>query len=333
VTGTPDPTQSRAVLIGISTYSRMPKSKQLPAVRNNLDKLADLLCDERVWGLPRDHCTVLRDVDSPESAIQAIRAAAKAAADCLVFYYAGHGLAAPAIDDDLYLALSPAYEPGGTHLALRYALISSLIRNDSHAKGKVVILDCCWSGLAIKNSMSGDEIGPSVAIDGTAVLTACAATRRALSPPDENFTAFTGALIDILDYGIPDAGPTLKVQTIFSALRQRLRLRQLPLPELAGFGGAAEIVLGHNTAWQSKVDIAPVSAPSASKSIVTTQELSPEAVKARIQTLVRAGAYEEALTQRLESSQIGRQELLQELILQLRRMGLYEEAAELERSN
>ncbi len=62
MTGLPDPSLSRAVLIGTGRYHTLA---DLDAVHNNLDALARALRDRRVWGLPASHCVVVEDADMP----------------------------------------------------------------------------------------------------------------------------------------------------------------------------------------------------------------------------------------------------------------------------
>lgn len=94
---------------------------------------------------------------------------------------------------------------------------------------KVVILDCCWSGKALKGAtMGADDLAAIAAVKGTAVLTACASTAKALSPAGEDCTAFTGALTQILYEGIrggpanSTSQPFSKAWTVGSAARTGL---------------------------------------------------------------------------------------------------------------
>ncbi|MET8779536.1 caspase family protein [Nocardia sp. NPDC004654] len=329
MTDVPDPQRSRAVLVGVSRYPKMSEARQLPAVEASVLELAKLLCDKAIWGLPPENCVVLQNSADADTVVQAIRSAASTATDALVFYYAGHGLSDPVMDDGLGLALSSSYEPGGTHTALRYEHVRREFLVQARAARRLVLLDCCWSGLAIPGAMGGEDgaVASAVAIEGTAVLTACAATRKALSPPGEPYTAFTGALIDVLADGIPDAGPTLTVQSIFTALQQRLSKRSRPLPQLASHGAGAEMTVSRNHGWRRPADATP---PTQSAEVPATPVRSAAAARARIRALTRAGAYDEAFAERLTASRPANEELLPDLIAYLRRTGRYREAAELE---
>lgn len=246
----PDPSASQALLIGVSVYHRMAKKRQLPAVEANLSRLSGLLRDPRVWGLPPANCTVLHQPDSDEVVIGALRDAVKRCEDTLLVYYAGHGLTEPLIDQDLHLALPETYEPGGTQLALQYKYVRRELRLATKIPRKAVVLDCCWSGLALQATMGQDDIAQAAAIEGTAVLTASAATSTALSPPGEACTAFTGALVDMLDRGVPNGPRLLDVSTLYQHLHTRLGSAARPLPQLGVSGTGSDIVLTLNTAWR-----------------------------------------------------------------------------------
>lgn len=181
MTTLPDPKASRALLVGVSKYLHMAEDRQLPSVKNNLDRLATALSSEWGWSLPVGHCTVLHQPHDAETVIQGLRATADAATDTALFYFAGHGLIDPTIGTGLYLGLSGSYEPHGTHTALGYEYVRSEMRRCG-ALRKVIVLDCCWSGKAATGLMGGERL--ATAVEGTAVLTATAATRPALAPPE-----------------------------------------------------------------------------------------------------------------------------------------------------
>lgn len=137
----------------------------------------------------------------------AVNAAASAASDALLFYFAGHGL----LDDrsDLYLALSRS-DSNLLHRAAWYDDIRREVVGTARAcYGKVVILDCCYSGRALQGGMGGSVLlADHARVDGTYLMTAAAETSLALVPLGEDYTAFTGALVDILVQGLSD-GPDL----------------------------------------------------------------------------------------------------------------------------
>ncbi|WP_328914106.1 MULTISPECIES: caspase, EACC1-associated type [unclassified Streptomyces] len=323
-----DPGASRAVLIGVSRYDAMPADRQLPAVARNLDALAALLTDPRVWGLPPEHCAVVREPADSEAVLAAIRAAARAVTGdgTLLVYYAGHGLTDPLKDGGgaLHLALPGSYEPGGTHLALDYGHVrTALLREAAGVPRKVVVLDCCWSALAIPGAMGGAANGTvfanSAAIEGTAVLTACAATRQARSPEGETYTAFTGALVDLLEQGLPGGPETLDVGTVYARLTARLGGRGMPAPQLGCTGDGSGIPLVRNTA----------AGPSGEHERGCGEAEEPPARDAAAE-LRRRGDYDQASRTLRSAAAVGDRDSVRDLAAHLRRSGHYAYAAELE---
>lgn len=69
----PDPTASRAVLIGTSSYRHLG---QLPMVGANLRDLSEALRDAMLWGLPEQHCTVVSDPSDASAMLDSVHRAA-----------------------------------------------------------------------------------------------------------------------------------------------------------------------------------------------------------------------------------------------------------------
>ncbi|WP_238013097.1 caspase family protein [Dactylosporangium sp. AC04546] len=222
----PDPHRSRAVLVGSGAYTEL---EPLPAVPANLRALQGLLTDPRVWGLPPEHCRVVEDPASTDAIRDALHDACRDASDALVFYYAGHGVV-EADGLDLYLT-TPRTSLEPIHAAVRYDDVRRLIAS-ARCASKVVLLDCCYSGLALAGAM-GDatQIVDRVSIDASYVMTATAETRLALAPPGERFTAFTGELVDVLRNGLPNAAELLEMGGIYWQLVRSLTDKQRPTPQ------------------------------------------------------------------------------------------------------
>jgi len=313
MTHLPDPTGSRAVLVGVSQYERMPPDRQLPTVSRGLDRLGELLCDQRIWGLPQENCIILHEPVDAEVVVGRLRTAAEEVRDTLVFYYAGHGLVDPALPgDELHLALPQAYEPGGTHLALSYAHVRREFNVAARGVRRVVILDCCWSGLAV-GGMGSDDLASTAAIEGTGVLTATAATKKALAPPDEQYPAFTGLLIDVLDRGVAGGTRLLDLATIYRHLSSQLAGKNRPRPQLGGSGEGAQIPLAWNVAWRE---------PAKRRVHADMTEM--------VLAFRRAGRYREADELQRQAAEAGEPSARKNRAMQLRRSGRYEDASGLE---
>ncbi|MFC0039595.1 caspase, EACC1-associated type, partial [Actinomadura rayongensis] len=252
----PDPAASRAVLIG--THSGCQDlgtwAGDLPSVARNTSRLQRLLTDGTVWGLSPEHCVELSQPEDERTVLDEVKRAARDATDTLLVYYAGHGmLVGPG--DDLYLALPGVDEPDQ---CLAYAHLSGrIVSNRSGSLRTVVILDCCFSGAAFRGQMGADQppkklqeqVAEKAEFHGACVLTASAETQPALAPPDDEFTVFTGELINIMSEGI-DGGPEfLDTGTLHGELKKRLALRPAtPEPQFGTRGQGGRIVLARNRA-------------------------------------------------------------------------------------
>jgi Protein kinase domain/Caspase domain len=243
----PDPARSRVVLIGASRFSS-GELPDLPAVRNNLDELARCL-----RGIGR--CAVVADPESPVALVDAVHDAATEAEDTLIVYYAGHGLVHPRTLGLLLAVVGSA--PGRTHTAVPYDQVRECLL-DSPAARKVVILDCCYSGRAF-----GGMADPTTAVaneaivEGTYLLASAPPNKQSLSPPGERFTAFTGALVNVLRKGIPDGPEHLRLDLIYRHVRDTLRRAALPEPQLRTANTAGELALIRNP-WRRAVVVEPI---------------------------------------------------------------------------
>ncbi|WP_165964228.1 caspase family protein [Actinomadura sp. KC216] len=236
------------MLVGTARYRHL---HDLPAVARNLEALASTFT-QGPWRLPPENCIQLLDTDDPRVVLDALHAAATEATDTLVFYYAGHGL----IDElggsnrHLHLAL-----PNASNELFHHGLVYDDVRrlmlsHRTNALRKVVILDCCYSGLATAQS-AADDLGPLTDIHGSFVLTATSATAPAFSPRYETYTTFTGALLKIINDGVPGAGPVLNMKTVFGHLTRELRSRAHPEPTAMNIDSGDDIAFLANAAHRS----------------------------------------------------------------------------------
>ena len=238
----PDPGASRAVLVGTSRYEHL---EPLPAVANNLRALAGLLSGPLSLQLPARHVSVVEDPAAAHTVVGAVRQAAAEATDTLVVYFAGHGL----VDarDQLVLAL-PGTEFGRVETGLPYDWVREVLLLDSRAERHVVILDCCYSGLALGRMSAGTGLADQAAVEGSFLLAAAAETRTALAPAGETYTAFTGALLEALRRGIPGGPALVDLGALYRHLRLTLEARGHPVPQARDRNSGAQVALGRNHA-------------------------------------------------------------------------------------
>ncbi|MER6206583.1 caspase, EACC1-associated type [Streptomyces sp. NPDC001642] len=236
-----DLTRSRAVIVGVGDYSDLPK---LPSVCASANAVAELFCDERVWGLQgSDHCKVLINPQSGEEVLDAIQDAAGEAQDTFVVYFAGHGLVGP--DGQLHLGL-PRSHPQRLHRAPAFEEVRRLLVHECGALRKVVFLDCCYSGRALGGYMGQPVSAASMEVEGTYVMTSSAETKLSLAPEGEPYTAFSGELVKALSLGVPGASDPLQMDMLFQHVHRELSVKSRPIPQRSVRNDGASIALFRN---------------------------------------------------------------------------------------
>ncbi|MGX1130453.1 hypothetical protein RKD49_002643 [Streptomyces glaucescens] len=245
----PDPAASRAVIIGVDTYQNL---EDLPAVANNIERLAALLTAEDLWGLPPEHLTVLSNPAGKDEVLDAVHTAATEAEDALLLYFAGHGLLSA--DADLRLAL-PHTDAERLYRGVAYDDVRDLIVQTGRALARVVILDCCYSGSALTGYMgAASGIANRTMAEGTYVMTSSAETKPAMAPPGEKYTAFTGELLSVIEEGVPGGPDPLRMDVLFAEVRDRLAARTgIPAPQQRARNAGHAIALVRNR-WQPHSD-------------------------------------------------------------------------------
>lgn len=259
---------SRAVLIGTSTFQHAESLPWLPAVNNNVTDLAAALTDAETGVLDLDHCTTVYTPDSPRSLLGQLRPVAKQAEDLLIVYYAGHGLR-DLNRDLLYLAVreTDPEELDGT--AVPYESLREIVAA-SPARTKLLILDCCYSGMAIGRMSSGGVESDEVAVRGTSVITSSPRNKKALSPPGERHTAFTAEVLSLLKNGPRIPGRQLDAAELFRSVTAAMARRGLPEPKMSTVDTAGMVVLRR-----------AVAAPSTRVAEAETAEATSGAVEAK----------------------------------------------------
>jgi hypothetical protein len=161
----------------------------------------------------------------------------------LLFYYCGHGMDA---GDRLYLSMAETIDDDAnrsrTGLALS-AVFDTICATKFKRRPVALILDCCFAGLACKESAA---CGPPHLL--MAVGPDVPATH---DPTSTGPTHFTGTLVELLREGDSEAGPWIDLDTAYGWLGPRLVARygegRRPYQQPTGEGSA--VVLGRNRAY------------------------------------------------------------------------------------
>lgn len=239
----PDPGASRAVLIGSSRFDHL---EPLPAVANNLAALAEVLALPTSWGLRPEHCVILANPGSADEVMAALRAASLEARDTLLVYYAGHGLVD--LQSRLQLAL-PKSQQDWPESSLHYEWLRQAVLA-GRSERQVLLLDCCFSGLALGTMAGGPpKLVDHASVEGSYLLAASSETSAALAPPGETYTAFTGQLLEVLRSGIVGGPELLELDAVYRYLKASLAAQSRPEPQARNRNTGAQLALGRNLAF------------------------------------------------------------------------------------
>ncbi|MCO6004483.1 caspase family protein [Actinoallomurus purpureus] len=271
----PDPSASRAVLIGTSRYTGF--LDDLPAVAANLDGLARALCSPDLWGLPARNCRSVLNPATPAEMIDPIVQAAEEATDTLLVYYAGHGLLA-ARRSDFHLALTGSDPARSSYTAVPYELIRDEMI-ETRAERQIVVLDCCYSGRALGRMGAADPatiVVDEASTEGTYVIAAAAENKAALAVPGEPHTAFTAELLQVLREGVTDCGPFLDLDTIYRRVHRSMSAKGRPVPQRRIRNTADRLILARNRAHSRvRAEQEPTGAIAHTKQDAVTRDQPP----------------------------------------------------------
>lgn len=245
----PDPDSCRAVLIGTATY-RSGKLSSVPEITRTVQDLRSALTDANLGLLLPNHCRQVLDPSTREEIGDPLHEAADAARDIFLVYYTGHGITDPHLYR-LHLALTGTDPDKLGYSAQPYAAIRDTVQN-STARVKIVILDCCFAGRAINEPLSDNAsaIRAQLDVEGVIVLAAAPYNEVALVRPGEQYTAFTGRLLHLLRTGIPNDSALITMDSVIREMRLAMSAEGLPVPVGAVNNTAHRAPIARNRAFQ-----------------------------------------------------------------------------------
>jgi WD40 repeat protein len=236
---------SRVVLIGTAEHGAGSPLPPVPSVAATIRDLERVLV-ERCGVAPENLVTVLNP-ETPQQVHDVLTLAGEQASDALALFFTGHGLVGP--DHELYLATGATADLGHgspVYQAFHYGLLRGVV-SQSRARATLVVLDCCFSGLAHGVTQRVvDTLADTEQLGGFALLTATGSDELAWAPTDAEHTAFGGELIRLLRDGDPAAGATLTVDAVYRSLTRGLAERGFPKPYQQIANGAGQWVLAEN---------------------------------------------------------------------------------------
>ena len=249
IDGTWDPRRSRAVLVGTATYTNLPS---VPAARNSLTRMERLLTGE-LCGWPQDRVSVFSDQHSrrnlPDRLVELFHA--DDVRDVALFYFVGHGQ--PDATNTLCLGLVDSLAEAARRKTT--SLPFDAVRDafwHCRAKAKVVILDCCYAGLATSATLAADDVLDLTRGTGAYTLAATGEFGRAWFEPGDPATSqtyFTKYLADVVERGVSGEGEYLRLQDIFHTAAEQLAHDGKPVPTSRATDFAPRLTFAHNAAW------------------------------------------------------------------------------------
>lgn len=209
------PWRTRVLLIGTSSF-RAKGQRELPQVKADLVAVGDALTDPRTGVADHKRLTLLHNPQAAEALAAARQRRWRPTDDLLIVYYSGHGILHPQ-DFSLWLTTHDSdFQAGDEHLGLAYRRLAETLRNRGNARRVVVILDCCYSGNALKDV-------PDAA--GYYVLTSVQKNRRTPQPAGGSLSPYTEVLVDVLRNGDAESTQGLMVGHLADVLADRFHHR------------------------------------------------------------------------------------------------------------
>lgn len=202
---------SQAVLIS-SFPCGHPRSA---SVAENLDRLRELLIDDRRWGLKPENCVRLTDPTTAQEVGATMTAAGRGVkGSMLLVYFAGHIVFSA--DRQLYLAL-----PGTRPDALNDTAISvsrfGWVPSHSGAGQGLVVMDCCHDGLPAPDGPQDDVLPARFIAERSVIERTCLLVAAPTDHPeatDPTADSFSAGLNTLLTHGLPHGPILLDTDTV-----------------------------------------------------------------------------------------------------------------------
>ena len=207
---------SLLIVIGASEFPGDPTLSN-PQFARSAEGIRKYFLDPAGFALPEANCLWLFDTaEHPTTVYDRIEEFLRRAmapgdserARDLIIYYIGHGFFRA--DDQAYHLADQSYKIGAAEYSYRFRDLLRTVEHGASTLRKFYIVDACFSGVTAKALMSANAITEKLIADtkqeaadylpnsGTALLCATSPHEVAIAPTSENYTMFTGALLDVL---------------------------------------------------------------------------------------------------------------------------------------
>ncbi|MEK8173250.1 hypothetical protein NKH77_43105 [Streptomyces sp. M19] len=242
MTRLPDPSASRAVLIGTAVYQHLD---QLPAVAANVRDLARTLADAMLWGCPRSTARWSRTRPTPPRCSTPYTGPVSRRRTPCWSTSPGTGCATPTPPTSTSGSAAPATTPATRPSRTSICAPPSAPARPAPRGGARLLLQ-----RPRRRTLDGGAtaLAARLAVDGAYVLTASPHDRVALAPDGEPYTAFTGELLHILRRGIDNGPELIDLDTLYRVLGERLGAKNRPLPQRSQENDIGRLALVRNRA-------------------------------------------------------------------------------------
>ncbi len=238
----------RVVLAGTGRHGPGSELPDIAQVERSLRDLREVLV--RHCGVPDGGpgLTTVLDPADPVLLGEAITTAAEQATEVFLLHYVGHGVISPGGELHLATRATDSLSTGLSYKALPYSAVRDAVSR-CRAPMVAILLDCCFSGRE-RGSFAPATAGALelAAIHGTHLLASAAREERSLALPGQPHTAFTGALIELLNQGDPTGPRQLTLDHAYRYLGRVLPERSAPRPHRHFADRGGEMVLAVNPA-------------------------------------------------------------------------------------
>ena len=225
----PSPQTTLVLLLGASEWPSAPRFDKSEAFVNSANDLKRYFLDPLKFHLPEENLLDLFDTDKDpdyldeeigrflSNRIAEMENAGCAASDVIV-YFVGHG---DFTDDfEFYLAIRHTREANPMSSSIQIKPLAHTIKENARYLRRLIILDCCFAASATKmfqGAGSQEQSGLLQTVQafeesgkvrgfpskGTSLLCSSRYDATSLTLPGERYTAFTSALLQVLNTGDP----------------------------------------------------------------------------------------------------------------------------------
>ncbi|MFH8983531.1 caspase, EACC1-associated type [Streptomyces varsoviensis] len=229
--------RSRAILLGNSEYTAGFEGRRpMPAALNSLAAMREVLTGLCEW--PPERVSELPNEQDSGKLLRTVTSLIHGVDDVLLFYYVGHGLPLPENGRyDLGLALTDTSDdPAQRFLtSLRLRELRQHMERNSAARIKILILDCCCSGIATKYAESAANVteyaesATPLRGAGTYIWTACGHSQETyFEESGGGLTYFTKFLAEAVRWAHGEQSIGATVANLHDEVRRRLRETRIP---------------------------------------------------------------------------------------------------------